>query len=88
MERQADTIDADQGLTRREGEVLKLIGQGMSNKEIARDLNLSLATVKHHVHHVLQKLGLPRRAQAMRRVREAPWIASSAAIPDRARELD
>ncbi|MGF6310548.1 DNA-binding NarL/FixJ family response regulator [Bradyrhizobium sp. i1.8.4] len=87
MERQADTTDAE-GLTRREGEVLKLIGQGLSNKEIARDLNLSLATVKHHVHHVLQKLGLPRRAQAMRRVREAPWIASSAPIPDRRRELD
>ena len=78
----------DQGLTRREGEVLKLIGQGMSNKEIARDLNLSLATVKHHVHHVLQKLGLPRRAQAMRRVREAPWLASSAPALDRRRELD
>ncbi|PDT72478.1 response regulator transcription factor [Bradyrhizobium sp. C9] len=88
MERQTDTIDTDQGLTRREGEVLKLIGQGMSNKEIARDLKLSLATVKHHVHHVLQKLGLPRRAQAMRRVREAPWIASSAPALDRRRELD
>ncbi|VIO67166.1 LuxR C-terminal-related transcriptional regulator [Bradyrhizobium ivorense] len=88
MERQTDTIEADQGLTRREGEVLRLIGQGLSNKEIARDLNLSLATVKHHVHHILQKLGLPRRAQAMRRVREAPWIASFPPNIDRRRELD
>jgi DNA-binding NarL/FixJ family response regulator len=63
-------------LTRREGEVLTLIGRGLSNKEIARELALSLSTVKHHVHHVLVKLQLPRRAQAMRRVREAPWIAS------------
>jgi DNA-binding NarL/FixJ family response regulator len=63
-------------LTRREGEVLVLIGRGLSNKEIARELELSLSTVKHHVHHVLTKLQLPRRAQAMRRVREAPWIAS------------
>jgi DNA-binding NarL/FixJ family response regulator len=38
------------------------------------DLHLSL-TVKHHVHHVLEKLQLQRRAQAMRKVREAPWIA-------------
>ena len=38
MERQSDTIEAEQGPTRRESEVLKLIGQGMS-KEIARDLN-------------------------------------------------
>lgn len=64
-----------EALTRREGEVLNLIGRGLSNKEIARELNVSLSTVKHHVHHVLEKLQLPRRAQAMRRVRETPWIA-------------
>ena len=76
MDRQVHANDLEDALTRREGEVLQLIGQGLSNKEIARDLSLSLATVKHHVHHVLQKLKLPRRAQAMRRVREMPWIAS------------
>jgi DNA-binding NarL/FixJ family response regulator len=64
-------------LTSREGEVLQLIGHGLSNKEIANELDVSVATVKHHVHHVLHKLKLPRRAQAMRRVREAPWIATS-----------
>lgn len=63
-------------LTQRESDVLKLIGRGFSNKEIARDLFISVATVKHHVHNVLGKLNLPRRAQAMRRVRDAPWIAS------------
>jgi DNA-binding NarL/FixJ family response regulator len=67
-----------EALTAREGEVLQLIGHGLSNKEIATELDLSVATVKHHVHHVLNKLNLPRRAQAMRRVREAPWIAISA----------
>ena len=64
-------------LTAREGEVLQLIGDGLSNKEIANELSVSVATVKHHVHHVLHKLKLPRRAQAMRRVREQPWIATS-----------
>jgi DNA-binding NarL/FixJ family response regulator len=87
MERNAHPEELDEALTRREGEVLQLIGRGLSNKEIARDLSLSLATVKHHVHHVLQKLKLPRRAQAMRRVRETPWIASVPS-PDRRRELD
>ena len=82
MDRQVNANDLEDALTRREGEVLQLIGQGLSNKEIARDLSLSLATVKHHVHHVLQKLKLPRRAQAMRRVREMPWIAS---VPSLAR---
>lgn len=67
--------DLNLALTRRESEVLELLGGGFSNKEIADKLCLSVATVKHHVHHVLEKLQLPRRAQAMRRVREAPWLA-------------
>jgi DNA-binding NarL/FixJ family response regulator len=65
----------DNGITHREGQVLRLLGRGFSNKEIARDLDLSVATVKHHVHSILGKLGVARRTQAMRRVREAPWIA-------------
>jgi DNA-binding NarL/FixJ family response regulator len=70
---------ADLGLTRREGEVLYLLGRGLSNKEIGHQLSLSVATVKHHVHHVLEKLGLTRRAEAMRRVHDAPWLAPRAA---------
>ncbi|MGY4404086.1 two-component system nitrate/nitrite response regulator NarL [Bradyrhizobium sp. USDA 3315] len=66
----------DPPLTRRETDVLQLIGRGHTNKEIARSLNLSVATVKHHVHNVLEKLKLPRRAHAMRHVRERPWLAS------------
>ena len=68
------------GLTRRETEVLELLGRGLSNKEIGDELCLSVATVKHHVHHVLEKLKLPRRAQAMRKVRESPWLARSATV--------
>lgn len=65
----------NEALTRREEEVLRLIGRGLSNKEIARELTLSVATVKQHVHHVLAKLHLTCRAQAMRRVRDEPWMA-------------
>ena len=64
-------------LTRRECSVLQLIGHGDSNKEIARHLSLSEATVKHHVHNILGKLNLPRRTQAMRLVRDAPWLVST-----------
>lgn len=70
-----DESDANLSLTRRESEVLELLGHGLSNKEIGDQLCLSVATVKHHVHHVLAKLRLPKRAQAMRRVRDAPWLA-------------
>jgi DNA-binding NarL/FixJ family response regulator len=65
-------------LTRREMEVLDLLGEGLSNKEIGNQLCLSVATVKHHVHNVLDKLKLSRRAEAMRKVRDAPWLARPA----------
>jgi two-component system, NarL family, nitrate/nitrite response regulator NarL len=73
-------VAGDCALTRRESEVLQLLGRGLSNKEIGCELFLSVATVKHHVHHVLEKLNLSRRAQAMRRVRDDPWIASSSSF--------
>jgi DNA-binding NarL/FixJ family response regulator len=52
-------------LTQRESEVLRLVGAGLSNKEIARRLGISLGTTKTHVHNLLGKLSVPRRAQAM-----------------------
>jgi len=68
----------DPVLTRREREVLDLIGQGLSNKEIGSHLCISVATVKHHVRKIFEKLALTRRADAMRRVRDTPWIARTA----------
>ncbi|MEI7556170.1 response regulator transcription factor [Candidatus Chlorohelix sp.] len=51
-------------LTEREREVLGLLGKGMSNKEIARDLSVSEKTVKAHVSNILNKLNLPGRTHA------------------------
>lgn len=49
-------------LSPREIGVARLLRQGCSNKEIARTLNISIATVKHHVHSILEKLAVPGRA--------------------------
>lgn len=51
-------------LTSREHEILKLIAKGMSNKLIARELDISDGTVKVHVKHVLKKLELNSRVEA------------------------
>jgi two-component system, NarL family, response regulator LiaR len=55
---------ADDPLTPREHEVLALIGRGMPNKLIARELSLSEKTVKAHVSSILAKLGVTDRTQA------------------------
>jgi two-component system nitrate/nitrite response regulator NarL len=76
---QSEESLVDPVLTRREREVLDLIGQGLSNKEIGTHLCVSVSTVKHHVHTLFEKLGLTRRADAMRRVRDSPWLARTTA---------
>jgi two-component system nitrate/nitrite response regulator NarL len=61
----------DAGLTPREDDILRLIAKGCSNKLIARELDLSVGTVKVHVKHVLKKLRLKSRVEA------AVWVVSS-----------
>lgn len=58
-------------LTAREREILRLVGEGLSNTEIAERTSLRLPTVKNHVHHVLQKLQVPTREAAASLARAA-----------------
>jgi DNA-binding NarL/FixJ family response regulator len=53
------------GLTIREQQLLAMMGRGLRNKEIANELNVSDQTVKHHVHHLLRKLGASDRVEAV-----------------------
>jgi two-component system nitrate/nitrite response regulator NarL len=57
-------------LTARETQIVALIDDGLSNKEIAARLHISLATVKNHIHNLLEKLQARRRGEAAARARE------------------
>jgi two-component system nitrate/nitrite response regulator NarL len=69
LARAVEPPTAAERLTAREREILELIDAGLANKEIARRLHIELATVKNHVHHILEKLGASRRGEAAARVR-------------------
>jgi two-component system nitrate/nitrite response regulator NarL len=63
-------------LTVRELQIVELIDVGLSNKEIAAQLSIDVSTVKNHVHHILEKLRVRRRAEAAARMRtSAAWRA-------------
>jgi LuxR family maltose regulon positive regulatory protein len=64
-------------LSRRERSILELIGQGLSNKEIARSLDITPETVKSHVKNIFAKLGVERRAQAIWRAHSLGIIGAS-----------
>lgn len=62
-----DSINIEQhwaSLTRREREVLALVAQGKSNREIAQKLSITDKTAGHHVGHILRKLEVSSRTQA------------------------
>jgi two-component system nitrate/nitrite response regulator NarL len=64
------TSTVDLPLTAREREILVLVDQGLSNKQIATRLCIGTSTVKNHVHNVLDKLQVHRRGEAVARMRD------------------
>ncbi|HJD48986.1 MAG TPA: response regulator transcription factor, partial [Candidatus Corynebacterium intestinavium] len=64
-----------EALTPRELEVLALVGEGKSNRDIARQLVLTEATVKSHLSHVFRKLGANNRTSAVAVARQRGVIA-------------
>jgi two-component system, NarL family, nitrate/nitrite response regulator NarL len=88
----ANTYEADPTLlTARERQVVDLIAKGSTNKEIAAELHIEVATVKNHVHNILEKLEVSRRSEVVPRLRsskgpDGPRMGSALAVagPDRA----
>ena len=58
-----EAVHPSQSLTRREWEVAALVGEGLTNRQIAARLYLSERTAQNHVQHILDKLNLPNRSQ-------------------------
>ena len=61
------------GITKRERQVIPLVADGFSNKEIAQKLNLSVYTVKSHVHNILVKLAINKRVQIARHAYQSEY---------------
>ena len=66
------------GLTAREEQIVRLLQQGLSNKMISRTLGIELPTVKNHVHSILGKLGVHRRAEAVSLLHRKSQVESGA----------
>ncbi|HEY9163358.1 MAG TPA: response regulator transcription factor, partial [Magnetovibrio sp.] len=63
-------------LTQREGEILRLLVDGLTNKQIAIELDLQEITVKIHVRNVYRKIGSQNRAQAVKITLESGWLTA------------
>ena len=64
LREQADAADPLSALSKQERQILELIGQGLTNRQIGERLGLAEKTVKNYVSHLLAKLGMERRTQA------------------------
>jgi two-component system nitrate/nitrite response regulator NarL len=68
--------ESPERLTSRETQIVALVDEGLSNKEIARRLGIELSTVKNHVHNVIEKLHVSGRSEAAARVRSLRRVAA------------
>jgi len=76
-EKQLRQVRGLPNLTRRELEIIALIEEGLSNKEIAIRLQIEVQTVKNHIHNILEKLQLDGRREAARFARERGLLVSA-----------
>jgi len=70
----APSGDGKAPLSRRERDVLEWMAEGLQNKEIAQRLDISLATVRNHVHNLLEKLEVHSKLEAISLAYRAGWV--------------
>jgi len=73
-------------LTEREREILRWLADGLQNKEIARELGISLATVRNHVHNMLEKLEVHSKLEAVSLAFRQGWVSARSPEPAHAAE--
>jgi DNA-binding NarL/FixJ family response regulator len=70
------THDQYSGLTERELDILRLVGQGLSNKQIGKELFISDRTVQAHLSNIFSKLGVSTRTEAVMYAVRRGWITT------------
>jgi DNA-binding NarL/FixJ family response regulator len=84
VEIEPQPLEWPQTLTKREKEIVQLVGQGLSNKDIAYTLSISNSTVRHHMTSIFDKVGVPSRQKLMvhtHRLTSTPHPSSHAHHP-------
>ncbi len=76
----AEIPDPPPSLTHRESEILGLLAQGLPNKAIALKLNLSISTVKSHLHKAFAKLQVKCRTEAIAKIKNQPHLLSAVTL--------
>jgi DNA-binding CsgD family transcriptional regulator len=82
----ARTASVAPPLTDREKEILRWVSAGLQNKEIAQKLGISLATVRNHIHNILEKLDVHSKLEAVSLAFRQGWVAGTAASTSASRE--
>ena len=72
---QVDNLPKAPPLTDREKEILRWVAAGLQNKEIAHKLGISLATVRNHIHNILEKLDVHSKLEAVSLAFRQGWVS-------------
>jgi two-component system, NarL family, nitrate/nitrite response regulator NarL len=90
LSKRTPTVDENgtEELTKREEKIISMVAIGMTNKDVANGLNLSVKTVKHHMTNILQKLQARNRLEAALKFRQMDASFEEPSLPPRLLRID